>query len=371
MLDWRLRGPRRGAAAVDPEGSVAMRRRLVVAAQLALALNIGGSGITSMPILAQPAPRAMAAQDIAGARDYPGLPRFRGSAIVGYQALAFDTFRLPTGPAERDASSNWQVPNALSLEGRVTGYVYALPPGTAALEVFRNYQDALRGAGFTTLFTCDDDDACGDGGILAQRVYAGSHIMQSGGLRSAQAAMYGSDIHFLSAKRNADGRDVYVSLLVAKESAMGGSDTDSISVVLHVIEPKPMDSSMVFVDAAKMASDIASTGHVALYGIYFDTDSAVVKPQSDPALKEIAALLKREPGLKVFIVGHTDTHGGYDYNMGLSARRSHAVADAVASRFGIATDRMRAAGIGFLAPVATNATDEGRAKNRRVELVRE
>ena len=88
-------------------------------------------------------------------------------------------------------------------------------------------------------------------------------------------------------------------------------------------------------------------------------------------MKEIAALLKREPGLKVFIVGHTDTQGGYDYNMGLSARRSHAVADAVASRFGIAPDRMRAAGIGFLAPVATNATDEGRAKNRRVELVRE
>ena len=60
-----------------------------------------------------------------------------GSAIVGYQALAFDTFRLPTGPAERDASSNWQVPNALALEGKVTGHVYALPPGTATLEVFR------------------------------------------------------------------------------------------------------------------------------------------------------------------------------------------------------------------------------------------
>jgi OmpA-OmpF porin, OOP family len=347
-----------------------MRRGRLVAAQLCFTLFVGG--ICSVPILAQPAPRTTAtAHDVAGARDYPGLPRFRGSAILGYQDLSFDTFRLPTGPAERDASSNWQVPKAVTLEGKVTGYVYALPRGTATLEVFRNYQSALQTAGFTTLFACDGDDACGDGGILAQRVYAGSHIMQNGGLRSAQAAMYGSDIHFLSAKRSAGGHDTYVSLLVAKESAMGGSDTDSVSVVLHVIEPKSMDSSMVFVDAAKMASDIASSGHVALYGIYFDTDSATVKPESDPALTEIAALLKSEPGLKVYIVGHTDTQGGYDYNMALSARRSRAVADALASRFGIAPDRMHSAGVGFLAPVAANSTDDGRARNRRVELVRD
>jgi OmpA-OmpF porin, OOP family len=332
-------------------------------------------GITSQLLLALIAltfrPAVAIAQDIAGARDYLGLPRFHGSAIRGFQSLAFDSFLLPTGPAAHDVSGNWQIPNALRLEGKVTGYVYVLPPGTATLEVFRNYQDALQTAGFATLFACDDDDACGDGGILAQRVYAGSHIMQNGGLRSAQAAMYGSDIHMLSARRSADGRDAYVSLLVAKESAMGGADKDSVSVVLHVIEPKPMKNSMEFVSAAKMASDIASSGHVALYGIFFDTDSATVKPESAAALNEIATLLKREPGLRVYIVGHTDTQGGYDYNMGLSGRRSHAVAEALVSRYGIVPDRLHTAGVGFLSPVATNATDDGRAKNRRVELVRE
>ena len=116
---------------------------------------------------------------------------------------------------------------------------------------------------------------------------------------------------------------------------MGGADKDSVSVVLHLIEPKPMDSSMVFVDAAKMASDIAASGHVALYSIYFDTDSATVKPESDRALQEIAALLKREQGLRVYIVGHTDTQGGYDYNMSLSARRSRAVSEVLAARYGI------------------------------------
>jgi OOP family OmpA-OmpF porin len=309
--------------------------------------------------------------DVAGARDYPGLPRFRGSAIIGYQALAFDAFRLPTGPAERDADDAWQTPSVLALEGKITGFVYALPRGTATLEVFRNYQDALQAAGFAPLFACDDDQACGDGGILAQRVYVGSHVMQNGGLRSAQAVTYGSEIHYLAAKRVAEGRETYVSLVVAQESNMGGNDQDSVSVVLHVIEPKPMGSSMVFVDAAKMATDIAASGHVTLYGLYFDTDSATVKPDSEPTLKEIAALLTREAGLKLYIVGHTDSQGGYDYNMGLSARRARAVAEVLAARFAIAPDRLHTAGVGLLAPIASNATDDGRAKNRRVELVRE
>ena len=70
---------------------------------------------------------------------------------------------------------------------------------------------------------------------------------------------------------------------------MGGGDKDSVSVVLHVIDPKAMKSSMVLVRAEKMASEIAASGHIALYGIYFDTDSATVKPESDRALTEIAA----------------------------------------------------------------------------------
>ena len=132
-----------------------------------------------------------------------------------------------------------------------------------------------------------------------------------------------------------------------------------------------MDNSMVLVDAAKMASDITTSGHVALYGIYFDTASAAVKPEFDPSLREIAAMLTREPALRIYIVGHTDTQGGYDYNMSLSARRSRAVAEALATRYSVSIDRMHTAGAGFLAPVASNTTDDGRAKNWRVEPVRE
>jgi hypothetical protein len=225
-----------------------------------------------------------AAKDVAGARDYPGMPRFEGSSIVGSQTLAYSAFTLPTGPARQDDQFRWQLTDKLEFEGKVTGYVYAIPAGRTTLEVFRNYEAALKNVGFETLFSCAGDESCGRADWLAQTVYAGPHVMQNGGLRSAQAVMYGGDIRYLAAKRSQDGRDTYASLLVAQEVNMGGADKDTVSVVLHLIEPKPIGQSMVMVDAAKMDSDINTSGHVSLYGIYFDTDSATVKPESDPTL---------------------------------------------------------------------------------------
>jgi outer membrane protein OmpA-like peptidoglycan-associated protein len=123
------------------------------------------------------------------------------------------------------------------------------------------------------------------------------------------------------------------------------------------------------VDAAAMAKGLGEKGHIALYGIYFDTDKAVLKPESRPTLDEIAKLLRAQPQLNVVIVGHTDSQGTYDHNMDLSRRRAEAVAQALVSSYQIARTRLRTAGIGFLAPVGSNATDEGRTLNRRVELV--
>jgi outer membrane protein OmpA-like peptidoglycan-associated protein len=123
------------------------------------------------------------------------------------------------------------------------------------------------------------------------------------------------------------------------------------------------------VDAAAMAKGLGEKGHIALYGIYFDTDKAVIKPESRPTLDEIAKLLRGTPQLNVVIVGHTDSQGTFDYNMDLSRRRAEAIAAELATRYGIARTRLRAAGVGYLAPVGSNASEDGRALNRRVELV--
>jgi outer membrane protein OmpA-like peptidoglycan-associated protein len=120
-----------------------------------------------------------------------------------------------------------------------------------------------------------------------------------------------------------------------------------------------------------MAGDIGSSGKVAIYGIYFDFDKAEVKPESEPALAEIAKLLQADATLKLYVVGHTDNAGGYDHNMKLSQQRAEAVVRELTSKYRIAAVRLKPRGVGSLAPVTSNDTEEGRAKNRRVELVKQ
>ena len=100
--------------------------------------------------------------------------------------------------------------------------------------------------------------------------------------------------------------------------------TGDITAQLTVAELGAIENKMV--DAAAMAKGLGETGHIALYGIYFDTDKAVIKPESRPTLEQIAKLLRGQPQLNVFIVGHTDSQGAYDYNLDLSRRRAEAIA---------------------------------------------
>ena len=137
---------------------------------------------------------------------------------------------------------------------------------------------------------------------------------------------------------------------------------------LTFIEKEAMKQE-VTADAKFMSEGISSTGHVAIYGIYFDFNKSDVKPESEPALSEIAKLLTGSTNLKVFIVGHTDNVGGVDYNMKLSQARADAVVKALTTKYKVNPQSLKAYGVGQLAPVAPNKTEEGRAKNRRVELV--
>jgi OmpA-OmpF porin, OOP family len=125
------------------------------------------------------------------------------------------------------------------------------------------------------------------------------------------------------------------------------------------------------VTAEALAKDLQAAGHVAVYGIYFDTDKAEIKAGSEPILIEMARLLQVSPGLKVYIVGHTDNQGALGYNLDLSQRRADAVAQALVQRFGIEVNRLAAKGVGPLSPLASNDQEAGRAKNRRVELVKQ
>jgi outer membrane protein OmpA-like peptidoglycan-associated protein len=136
---------------------------------------------------------------------------------------------------------------------------------------------------------------------------------------------------------------------------------------LNIIERQLMKQDVV-ADAAALRSGLNENGHVEVPGIFFDFGKADVKPESEPALKELTAMLQANAAVKVWVVGHTDNVGSMESNMALSGARAAAVVKALVQR-GIGGARLAPHGAGPYAPIASNATEEGRARNRRVELV--
>ncbi|MFL6447368.1 MAG: OmpA family protein [Bryobacteraceae bacterium] len=118
-----------------------------------------------------------------------------------------------------------------------------------------------------------------------------------------------------------------------------------------------------------MSKSLSSAGKIALYGIHFDTDQDRLRPDSEPLLKEIAKLLSSNAQLSIHVVGHTDNQGKPDFNLDLSRRRPAAVVRELESRFSVPANRLDSFGCGLYAPVVSNDSEEGRAKNRRVEFV--
>ena len=156
---------------------------------------------------------------------------------------------------------------------------------------------------------------------------------------------------------------MFAGILVGEEDARTTAFVD-------IVETGAMESDKItFIDAGDMAKAIAKENRVDLYGITFDFDRAELRPESAPTLAEIAKLLADHPDIRLEIVGHTDNRGAADYNMDLSTRRAASVVAALTGTYGIASSRLVSSGAGMTAPIASNDTPEGRAKNRRVELV--
>jgi outer membrane protein OmpA-like peptidoglycan-associated protein len=153
------------------------------------------------------------------------------------------------------------------------------------------------------------------------------------------------------------GKEVWVAL-----------STSDTWYYLTIIEPESVEQEIV-ADPKVMADDINLTGHFTVYGIYFDTNSSTLKPESAPTLKAISEMLKTKSKLNLYVIGHTDMTGDLKHNMKLSENRANAVVDALVKDYGISSKRLTGRGVGPLCPVSTNKTEEGKKLNRRVELV--
>jgi len=296
-----------------------------------------------------------AAADIAGSRDHPMVSRYAGAEIIAYGETAFDSYPLLVRKALQYGGIDKNRESTQAVEGKITRIGYRAPTGRSTLEVYRNYESELAKAGFETIFACTNMDC---GGRNFNHAVTDDDVLRE---------LYGDQRYLASRLKRAAG-DVYAALYVALGSLRGGP-LDTPFVKLDLIETRPMQTGMVTVDAAAMEKGLSAEGRIALYNIYFDTDAATLKAESKPALDEIAKLLQARPQLRLLVVGHTDNVGDLKYNVNLSERRARAVVQALTGQYGVAAARLSAAGVGMYSPVASNKSEAGRAKNRRVELV--
>ena len=273
---------------------------------------------------------------VAPMQPHPLVKPYEGSKVETPATPAqFDRVDL----ALQDAQGQLAVQH---VEGLVVRAKYVGPAGRSPTEVFRNYREGLERAGFQVRVACAAQ-ACGR-----------SFVHGELGMLTARGS------HYLAAEGQVEGRPVWVMVRVFDRQAKVVS-----------VQPRPMEGGKVQVTAAALAEGLEAQGHVAVYGLVFDTGRAELKPESAPVLEQIAQLLKERPALKLHVVGHTDNVGAYDANLTLSRRRAASVVQALTQKHGVAPARLHPEGVGPLVPVATNASEDGRAKNRRVDLVQQ
>ena len=261
---------------------------------------------------------SLLAQDTPGSKDHPLFTRMPGYFIESYRQADFDSFEFHKKGG-----------GVIAVEGKLTVLGYRPNDGVkvpSPLQIARNYQNAATRIGGVVLF----EEVASGGGITSIKL------------------VRGTDEIWVEVGIGDSGNNYHVTIV-----EKGGMKQD------------------VLANADTWKSDITSTGHAAIYGIYFDTNKSEVKPESKTALDEIAKLLGKNPTLKIFVVGHTDATGAADANIKLSQARAESVIRALTGRYGISPARLRGQGVGPFAPVASNDTEEGRAKNRRVELVKQ
>lgn len=253
-------------------------------------------------------------QDIKGSKDHPLITRMPDFFISDYKDTDFESFKF-IGADKKP----------VSIEGHKYYIGYRLitgKPEPGELKIRRNIQDALKKIGGKIVF---DDNFNRTSTIVVQM----------------------------------DGKETWIQVV---------SFTNWYR--LNIVEREIMKQEIT-ANAEAMGNDINSTGHVSVYGIYFDSGKSEIKPESDSALIQISLLLKNNSTLKLYVVGHTDNVGSIDSNMKLSKDRADAVVNSLTANYGISADRLKAYGIASLSPVASNDTEEGKAKNRRVELVKQ
>jgi outer membrane protein OmpA-like peptidoglycan-associated protein len=262
--------------------------------------------VAAFPSFGQP-------KDVAGSKDPALFTRMPGFYIYENTEHQFDAYDFPVQKGNTTVTQH--------VEGHWTHWRYDFNPSAGTLpsplQIQRNFQNAVLKLGGKVMYNINLDST------------------------------------FMVAR---NGTETWIALLPRGQT-----------YYLLIIETQAMQQDVV-ANADALKSGLADTGHVEVPGIFFDTAKSDIKPESQPAIQEVVKMLKASPAVKVWVVGHTDNVGTADANVALSNARAASVVKALAAG-GIDARRLTPHGDGPFSPVAANTTDEGRARNRRVELV--
>ena len=308
-------------------------------------------------------------KDVSGGNEHPALPRIPGSRIVASERNEQGEIIIPLERIVFDLQTQkFNNFKTISTSGRLTRILYALPANSIPQEAARYYENVLHQANGEILFSGAQDALDNGNDRFANQVYYG-RVPD----RIYNLLLLNRENAYVAGRFNWSGSDIYVQVYTFTNREGRRTSLvrkDRVGALVETVEAGPAHAPTAQVTSEQMASEINRTGRIALYGLYFDTNRTEIKPESRPTLEQIADLLKREPNLKILVVGHTDNVGTFEANRDLSQRRAESVVNALVTGFGIAPDRLIPFGVSYAAPVASNATPEGRGENRRVELVR-
>jgi OOP family OmpA-OmpF porin len=299
--------------------------------------------------------------DVAGGQDTPLVSRYPGAQLIGFQDLGFEQAGFWS-----DAGT------AVPAQGQVARRLYLLPAGKTPMEVHRHYEQALRSAGLQVATATQEGEPAWDVGTQWRANFLQLIFRKP---FAADLPPFDRNAYYLYGTYTRGGAVIHVSVLTGNTSPLAHEiakvrPQDALTAVaIQVIEPKVLQSGDGLQAADAMRRSLDAEGKVVLYGLQFQPGSAELRLESRPQLEQIATLLKQRPQLRLNVVGHTDDAGGFDDNLRLSLARAQAVVAALVRDHGIDIDRLAARGAGSLAPVASNASESGRGRNRRVELV--
>ncbi|MDT0622675.1 OmpA family protein [Croceitalea vernalis] len=314
--------------------------------------------------------------DVEGAEQHPLLSSYKNSCIVGYNVTKFDMVTLPISKITYEGAEK-----ELTVEGKVTDILYGIESSqsTTILEVQRNYEQALKSSGLEIIYSAFGKKGVMNNNSAISREYESiASTEYLGSFKFLKDKDYRLAFNYLG--RNKDNELAYFvaqgkrngidyTLMLYINYGRGNSELieDKIFIQAKIIESESMETGQVSI--LSIDEKIKNEGKEIFHNILFDFGSDKLTENSYDVIKTLSDYLKANPNQEYYIVGHTDNVGSLSANQTLSEKRAKAVSNALTTKYGINESQISAHGVGQLSPLTINTTEEGRALNRRVEIV--